>query len=77
MVLEKVKAIIAEEFDVEEDAVTTETRLEELGADTLVVVELMMTLEEEFDMEIPEENADHFDTVGDVVGYIKKNMNKG
>jgi acyl carrier protein len=74
MVLEKVKAIIAEEFDVEEDTINTDTTLEELGADSLDVVELVMALEEEFDIDIPEDSAENLFTVGDVVSFIKKNM---
>jgi acyl carrier protein len=74
MVLEKVRAVIAEEFDVEEDMVGTETTLEELGADPVDVVELTAALEEEFDLEIPESVSENFSTVGDIVGYIRRNL---
>lgn len=74
MVFEKVKAIIAEELDVEEDLITPETELDELGADAFDIAELIRSLGEEFDIEIPEESMEGFSTVGNVVKYIKKSM---
>ena len=56
MVLEKVKAILSEQFDVEEDSITAETRIsEDLGADSLDVVDLLMSLEDEFEVEVPDD----------------------
>ena len=56
MVLEKVKAILAEQFDVEEDKVTADTDLQEdLGADSLDVVDLLMSIEDEFGVEVPDD----------------------
>ena len=72
MVLEKIKTILSEQFDVEEDNITTETTLQDdLGADSLDVVDLVMTLEDEFDMEIPDEDVVDVHTVGDIVKYLE------
>ena len=74
-VFEKVKGIIVEQLGVTEASVTTEASfIDDLGADSLDIVELVMALEEEFDMEIPDEDAEKVITVGDVVDYIKDNM---
>lgn len=71
MVFDKVKAIIVDQLGVDEDAVTMESSfLEDLGADSLDIVELIMALEEEFDLEIPDEEAEKITTVGDAVNYI-------
>ena len=76
MVLEKIKALIAEQFDIEEDTISSDTSFEDLGADTLDIAELIMALEEEFDIEIPEEFSENIATVGDAVSAVKKNMPK-
>ena len=74
-VFDKVKEIIVEQLGVAEDAVTQEASfIDDLGADSLDIVELIMALEEEFDMEIPDEDAEKVVTVGDVVDYIKENV---
>ena len=74
MVLEKVKAILAEQFDVEEEKITAETDLQEdLGADSLDVVDLLMSIEDEFDIEIPYEEIENIKTVGALVSYIEAN----
>ena len=74
MVLEKVKAILAEQFDVEEDKVTADTDLQEdLGADTLDVVDLLMSIEDEFGVEVPDEEIENIKTVGALVSYIEAN----
>lgn len=71
-IFEKVKKIIIEQLSVAEDAVTKEASfIDDLGADSLDVVELIMALEEEFDMEIPDADAEKISTVNDVVEYIK------
>ena len=75
MVLEKVKAILAEQFDVEEDKITADTDLQEdLGADSLDVVDLLMSIEDEFEVEVPDEEIENLKTIGDVVEYIQNNM---
>ncbi len=74
MVLEKVKNILAEQFDVEEDSITAETNLQkDLGADSLDVVDLLMSIEDEFETEIPDEEVENIHTVGDLVSYIEAN----
>lgn len=74
MVLEKVKAILAEQFDVEEDKVTTDTDLQEdLGADSLDVVDLLMSIEDEFGVEVPDDEIENIKTVGSLVSYIEAN----
>ncbi len=71
-IFEKVKKIIIEQLSVAEDAVTKEASfIDDLGADSLDVVELIMALEEEFDMEIPDADAEKISTVNDVIEYIK------
>ena len=74
MVLEKIKAILAEQFDVEEDKITADTDLQEdLGADSLDVVDLLMSIEDEFDVEVPDEEIENIKTVGALVSYIEAN----
>jgi acyl carrier protein len=70
---ERVKKIIAEQLGVEEDEVTPEASfVEDLGADSLDTVELVMALEEEFSIEIPDEDAEKILTVGKALDYIKE-----
>ena len=72
MVFEKVKEIVVEQLGVEEDEVTMESSfIDDLGADSLDIVELIMALEEEFEIEVPDEEAEKITTVGDVVEYIR------
>ena len=74
-VLEKVKGIIVEQLGVAENAVTMEASfIDDLGADSLDIVELVMALEEEFDIESPDSDAEKVVTVEDVVEYIKENV---
>ncbi|HOV26967.1 MAG TPA: acyl carrier protein [Pseudobacteroides sp.] len=71
---EKVKKIIVEQLGVEEDDITMESSfIDDLGADSLDIVELIMALEEEFDIEIPDSEAEKIATVGDAVEFIKNN----
>ena len=73
-IFEKVKATIVEQLGVAETAVTLDASfIDDLGADSLDIVELIMALEEEFDMEIPDSDAEKIATVNDVVEYIKEN----
>ena len=70
-IFEKVKEIIIEQLGVSETSITTEASfIDDLGADSLDIVELIMALEEEFDLEIPDNDAEKVVTVGDVVDYI-------
>jgi acyl carrier protein len=71
---QRVKEIICEQLGVSEDQVTAQASfIEDLGADSLDIVELVMALEEEYDMEIPDEDAEKVRTVSDVVEYIESN----
>ena len=75
MVLEKVKVILAEQFDVDEDSLQNDTDLQDdLGADSLDVVDLLMSIEDEFELEILDEEIENIRTVGDLVNYIENNM---
>ena len=72
MVFEKVREILVDQLDVDEDAVTMESSItEDLGADSLDVVDMVMSLEEEFDLEIPDEEIESMKTVGDIVKFIE------
>ena len=72
MVFEKVREIICDQLDVAEDDVTMESNIaDDLGADSLDVVDLVMSLEEEFDVEFPDEDIESIKTVGDVVKFIE------
>lgn len=74
-VLEKVKGIIVEQLGVAENAVTMEASfIDDLGADSLDIVELIMALEEEFEIEIPDADAEKVVSVQDVVDYIKDHI---
>ena len=68
---EAIQKIIAEQLDVDIEKVVTAATFEDLGADSLDIVELVMALEEEFDQEIPDEDAEKIRTVGDAVKYIQ------
>ncbi len=72
-VSEKVKSIIAEQLGVKKDEVTDEAKfIDDLGADSLDTVELVMALEEEFGIEIPDEDAEKMGTVGEAIKYIEQ-----
>lgn len=75
LVFDKVKDIIVDQLDVDEDKVKMEASItEDLGADSLDVVDLVMSLEEEFDVEIPDDQVENVKTVGDIVKYIEDNI---
>ncbi len=72
MVLEKVKKILSEQFGVEEDSITPETSLiDDLDADSLDVVDLLMSIDDEFEVEVPDEEVEFIKTVDDLVKYIE------
>ena len=74
MVFEKVRDIIVDQLDADENDVTLESSIiDDLGADSLDVVDLVMSIEEEFDVEIPDEEVENIKTVGDIVKYIEAN----
>lgn len=74
-IFDKIKDIIVEQLGVAEGTVTMEASfIDDLGADSLDIVELIMALEEEFDLEIPDADAEKIVSVSDVVDYIKENV---
>lgn len=74
MVFEKVRTILVDQLDVEEEKVALEASItEDLGADSLDVVDLVMSLEDEFGVEIPDDQVENIKTVGDIVKYIEEN----
>jgi acyl carrier protein len=73
-ILEKVKVVVVDRLSADEELVTEDASfVDDLGADSLDIVELVMALEEEFGISIPDEEAENIKTVGDAVGYIKAN----
>ena len=71
-IFDRVKTVIIDQLGADEDAVTMEASfIDDLGADSLDIVELVMGLETEFDLEIPDDKAESIKTVGDAVNYIK------
>ena len=73
---DRVKEIIAKELEVDAKQLTSEAKfIEDLGADSLDIVELVMALEEEFGLDIPDEDADKLKTVGDAMNYLKSHAN--
>lgn len=72
MVFEKIKIILEEQLDLEEDVVTMDSVIaDDLGADSLDVVDLAMSIEDEFDVVIPDEEIENIRTVGDLVRYVE------
>lgn len=73
---DRVKEIVAKELEVDVKQLTPEAKfIEDLGADSLDIVELVMALEEEFGLDIPDEDADKLKTVGDAMNYLKSHAN--
>lgn len=72
MVFDKVKELISEQLDIKADDITEASNIQDdLGADSLDVVDLVMALEDEFDVEIPEDQVENIKTVGDIVKFIE------
>jgi len=77
MVLNKLKEIVVDQLQLDPNAITRESRIiEDLNADSLDVVEMLMRLEEEFDVSIPDEEAVNLKTVGDIVDFVEKAAKK-
>lgn len=73
MIFEKVRSLIAEQLDIDEEKITLESDvIDDLGADSLDMVDLVMTFEDEFDIEIPDEQVENVKTVGDIVKYLEE-----
>ena len=74
-IFEQVKKILCDQLDLEEQQVNEDSEvIDDLGADSLDIVDLVMTLEEEFDTEIPDEDIENLKTVGDIVKYIEERV---
>ncbi len=72
MVFEKIRKILCEQFELEEDRVTMESNLiGDLGADSLDVIDLAMSIEDEFDIEVPDDEIEKIKTVGDIVRFVE------
>lgn len=77
MVFDKVKDLISEQLDVKADDITEDSNIQDdLGADSLDVVDLVMAIEDEFGVEIPEDQVENIKTVGDIVKFIEDNSDK-
>ncbi len=75
MVFEKIRDIIAEQLDVEPEAITMETDLmKDLEADSLDAVEIIMAIESEWDLEVPDEQAEDFKVVANIVSFVEDNI---
>ncbi|MFL0195942.1 acyl carrier protein [Clostridium sp. WILCCON 0269] len=75
MIFEKIQKIISEQLGIDSEEITLESSfIDDLGADSLDIVELIMAIETEFDLEIPDEEAEKVKVVGDVVEYIKAHI---
>lgn len=75
MTFDKIKEIIIDQLSVEEDVVTLEANIQDdLGADSLDIVDLIQTIEDEYDLSIPDEAVENIKTVGDIVAYVDKNV---
>ena len=71
--IDRIKKIIVDQLGIEDEKITiVSSFIDDLGADSLDIVELIMAFEEEFDIEIPDEDAEKMKTVGDAVDYLKK-----
>ncbi|MDR1571495.1 MAG: acyl carrier protein [Clostridiales Family XIII bacterium] len=75
MTFDKIKDIIIEQLRAEDAAITMDTHLmKDLEADSLDAVEIIMAIEDEFDIEVPDEEAEKFQTVGDIVRYVEEQI---
>lgn len=75
MVFEKIKAILAEQLDVDEDIITKESLLvEDLGADSLDAIDIVMSVEDEFGVEVPDEIVEKMESVNDIVSFVENNI---
>ena len=75
MVFERIRQILMDQLDLEEEKITMESDIvDDLEADSLDVVDLVMTIEDEYSLEVPDDQIENFRTVGDVVRYIEENV---
>ncbi len=71
MAFDKIRAIISEQLDIDESEITPDTTLEDLGVDSLDLVDIVMDIEDEFELEVPDDALERFTTVGDVVAFVE------
>ncbi len=77
MVFEKIKKLISDQFGIDEDSIEMETSFkDDLNADSLDIVELVMAIEDEFDLQVADEEVENIQTVGDAVNYINEILNE-
>lgn len=75
MVFEKIRAILAEQLDVDEDSITAESLIvEDLGADSLDAIDIVMSVEDEFGIEVPDEIVEKMESVNDIVTFVENNI---
>jgi len=75
MVFEKVKTIIADQLAIDEDSITMESNvIDDLGADSLDVVDVLSQLQDEFSVDVPDSEIENMKTIGDIVNYIENNL---
>lgn len=75
MVFEKIKAILAEQLDVSDDIITRDSLIvEDLGADSLDAIDIVMSVEDEFSIEVPDEIIEKMETVNDIVAFVENNI---
>ncbi|MDD6619543.1 MAG: acyl carrier protein [Eubacteriales bacterium] len=75
MVFEKLKTILSEQLDIDENSITPDSLLvEDLGADSLDAIDIVMSVEDEFKIEVPDEIIEKIETVGDILNYVENNI---
>lgn len=75
MVFEKIKAILAEQLDVDEDSITADSLIvEDLGADSLDAIDIVMSVEDEFGIEAPDEIVEKMESVNDIITFVENNI---
>ncbi|MGN1421458.1 MAG: acyl carrier protein [Eubacterium sp.] len=75
MVFEKLKSILSEQLDIDEGSITPDSLLvEDLGADSLDAIDIVMSVEDEFKIEVPDEIIEKIETVGDILNYVENNI---
>lgn len=75
MVFEKIKAILSEQLDIDEDSITPESLLvEDLGADSLDAIDIVMSVEDEFRIEVPDEVVEKMESVNDIISFVENNI---
>lgn len=75
MVFEKIKTILAEQLDIEEDSISSDSLIvEDLGADSLDAIDIVMSVEDEFGIEVPDEIVEKMESVNDIITFVENNI---